>query len=336
VREYDTSNSDAFSADFDAHDHYGADDAHTERARRRGRRPSDDAPVPRRRGRLTEHERGRLAALRADTLSEADAPPNGDRWSTWGQAEHGPAPFPDWVITDLSAEDTELGILKTGKEAEVHLLRRAVGGDDDGGPSCVVAAKRYRAADHRLFHRDAQYLEGRQVRRSRENRAMSGRTAFGRNLIAEQWAVAEFAALGRLWSAGVPVPYPVQREGTELLMEFVGTPDGTAAPRLAQLRPSPEDLRHLWNELVHALATLAGEGLAHGDLSAYNVLVHDGTPVLIDLPQVVDMAANPAGPEFLARDVRNVAAWFTARGLPEDVVDADGVIGLLMDEAGMT
>jgi RIO kinase 1 len=323
VREYQFSASDSDSDDLDP----------TDRAWRRGRKQADDQPAPRRRGRLTEHERARLAALRQDTLSDADAPPHGDRWSTWGQAEHGPAPFPDWVITDLAAEDTELGVLKTGKEADVHLLRRSVGQD---GPSCVVAAKRYRAADHRLFHRDSQYLEGRQMRRSRENRAMAGRTSFGRNLIAEQWAVAEFAALGRLWSAGVPVPYPVQREGTELLMEFVGTPDGTAAPRLAQLRPEPDELAHLWHELVHALAALSGEGLAHGDLSAYNVLVHEGSPVLIDLPQVVDLAANPAGREFLARDVRNVAAWFTARGLPEDAADADAVIGLLLDEAGMT
>lgn len=322
MREHEFSTSDVDSSDFDSDD----------RAWRRGRKPADDQPAPRRRGRLTEHERARLSALREDSLSNADRPPHGDRWSTWGQAEHGPAPFPDWVITDLAAEDTELGVLKTGKEADVHLLRRSIGED---GPSCVVAAKRYRAADHRLFHRDAQYLEGRRMRRSRENRAMAGRTAFGRNLIAEQWAVAEFAALGRLWSAGVPVPYPVQREGTELLMEFIGDPDGTAAPRLAQLRPGPDELRHLWQELVHALATLAAEGLAHGDLSAYNVLVHEGYPVLIDLPQAVDLAANPAGPEFLARDVRNVAAWFAARGLPPDVLDPEAVVALLLDEAGM-
>ena len=53
-----------------------------------------------------------------------------------------------------------------------------------------------------MFHRDAGYLEGRRVRRSRENRAMANRTAFGRELIAGQWAGAEFAALARLWRAG--------------------------------------------------------------------------------------------------------------------------------------
>jgi RIO kinase 1 len=201
------------------------------------------AVQPGRRGRLTEYEKAALAELREDAGSDADKPAYGDRWSTWDNAEHGPKPWPGWLVTDLAAEDTELGVLKTGKEADVHLLRRGLEPD---GPGCVLAAKRYRSGDHRLFHRDAQYLEGRRMRKSRQNRAMANRSSYGRNLIAEQWAVAEFAALSRLWLAGVPVPYPVQRDGTELLMEFVGTDDGAAAPRLAELRPQGDTLRELW------------------------------------------------------------------------------------------
>jgi RIO kinase 1 len=237
------------------------------------------------------------------------------------------------VITDYAAQDVELGVLKTGKEADVHLVRRARYED---APGTLLAAKRYRDANHRLFHRDSQYLEGRRVRESRQNRAMANRTGFGRSLIAEQWAAAEFGALCRLWTAGVPVPYPVQWEGTELMMEFVGDQDGNAAPRLAQLRPEPDELRRLWQEMLAALAALARDGLAHGDLSAYNVLVHEGSLILIDLPQVVDVVANPAGVEFLVRDVRNVANWFTGRGLPADVVDPEAVIALLLSEAGLT
>jgi RIO kinase 1 len=36
---------------------------------------------------------------------------------------------------------------------------------------------------------------------------------------------------------------------------------------------------------------------------------------MIDLPQVVDVVANPQGGMYLERDAANVAAWFTARGL---------------------
>ena len=38
---------------------------------------------------------------------------------------------------------------------------------------------------------------------------------------------------------GLPVPYPVQVNDTEILMEFIGVPGGSsieAAPRLAQVR----------------------------------------------------------------------------------------------------
>jgi RIO kinase 1 len=295
------------------------------RARRSGRQAQ-----PERRGRLTEDERERLALLREDDLSAADRPTEGDRWSNWGDSAQGPLPRPPWVITELVAEDTELGVLKTGKEADVHLLRRAV----PGQPGVLLAAKRYRGDDHRTFHRDAQYLEGRQLRRSRENRAMAARSSFGRNLIAEQWSTAEFAALCRLWTAGVPVPYPVQLHGTEVLLEFLGDADGTAAPRLAQLRPEPDELEHLWERLLVALTALAAQGLGHGDLSPYNVLVHRGEPVLIDLPQVIDLVANPRGPEFLARDVRNVLTWFAARGLPAELADPDRVTAELLAEAG--
>jgi RIO kinase 1 len=233
------------------------------------------------------------------------------------------------VVTELAAVDTELGVLKTGKEANVHLVRRGL---PDGSRECLLAAKRYRSSEHRQFHRDSGYLEGRRMRRSRETRAIANRSSFGRNLIAEQWAAAEFTALSRLWTVRAPVPYPVQRNGTELLLEFLGDEDGTAAPRLAQLRPDPSELDHLWCQAVDALERLAGEGLAHGDLSAYNVLVHDGRLMLIDLPQVVDVVANPGGGEFLARDVRNLAGWFTARGADIDVPE---VLERLCARAGL-
>jgi RIO kinase 1 len=283
-------------------------------------------------GRLTEHERARLALVREIAEAGPDLPPGADRWTTWGDGEQGPHPRPGWVVTELAAADTELGMLKTGKEADVHLIWREVPDTERG---CLLAVKRYRSNEHRTFHRDAGYLEGRRMRRSREMRAMANRTAFGRNLIAEQWAVAEFAALSRLWSIGAPVPYPVQRSGTELLMEFLGDETGAAAPRLAELRPAGEELVELWHQLVAALDLMASQGLTHGDLSAYNLLVHNGQIMLIDLPQIVDVVANPRGPEFLARDVSNVMGWFRARGLPDSLADTEELTNELLTAAGL-
>ena len=317
---------------------------------------STDLTRTRRRGRFDdEPDRGAARGGRArrptpDTLEgppPEGGPPDAGEWvepnySSWLGAVHGPLPRPDWVVTDLAAVDTELGILKTGKEADVHLLERAVPGT---GRSSLLAVKRYRSSEHRMFHRDAGYLEGRRVRRSREMRAMTTRTAFGRDLLAGQWAGAEFAALSRLWELGagdvdgdlgLRVPYPVQLIGTELMLEFVGSPDGEAAPRLAQLRPEGDELVDLWHQFVAAVRVLAVAGLAHGDLSPYNVLVHDGQLVVIDLPQVVDLVANPQGQSFLARDVRVMTAWFAARGLPGHVADADRLTADLLTDAGLT
>jgi RIO kinase 1 len=263
-----------------------------------------------------------------------DTPDEGARWSTWDQSsptEKGPRPYPDWLVTELAAVDTELGVLKTGKEADVFLVERAVPGT---ARRCVLAAKRYRDAEHRMFHRDAGYLDGRRVRASRVNRAMANRTSFGREAIAGQWAVAEFTALCRLYEKGVPVPYPVQILGTEVLLEFIGSPDGSdAAPRLAQLRHDTADLPDLWHQLVEALSTMARSGWAHGDLSAYNLLVHDGRLVVIDLPQIVDVVSNPRGPEFLDRDAQNVATWFRQHGVDE--ADGDQLAAELRLQAGL-
>ena len=273
-----------------------------------------------------------LPRLQAEDAGDAtDGLPEGDRWSTWDQStplERGPQPHPKWLVTDLAAVDTELGILKTGKEADVYLIRRGVPGT--ARSACWRPSGTAMPA-HRLFHRDAGYLEGRRVRESRVNRAAANRSAFGRAAIAGQWANAEFTALCRLHNAGVPVPYPVQILGTEVLLEFIGDADGTAAPRLAETRPDAAELASLWDQLVSALCTLAEHGLAHGDLSPYNLLVDDGRLVMIDLPQVVDVIANPNGREFLARDARNVATWFAKAGHPSAAGDA--LAGLLEKEA---
>jgi RIO kinase 1 len=299
-------------------------------ARSRRRRFDDDEPH------FVKRHRPEPAPLAVEENPDPDAPPTGDRWSTWADTGtmHGPQPWPDWIITDDGAIDTELGLLKTGKEADVHLIERA---SQLTGQRVLLAAKRYRAADHRMFHRDAGYLEGRRDRESRINRATGRRTSFGREVIAGQWAGAEFAALGRLWQlgaeyGGVRVPYPAQLVGTELLLEFLGTPDGQAAPRLVQTRPDREQLRDLWQQLIDALSVLARAGLAHGDLSPYNVLVHEGALVLIDLPQVVDIVINPQGPAFLARDVGVMAKWFAARGLEND---AGALVADLLADAGL-
>lgn len=248
---------------------------------------------------------------------------DGQRWSTWLDVEplcRGPEPRPSWVVTSQGAIDSELGVLKTGKEADVHLVQRADPHDPDGG--VIMAAKRYRSAEHRTFHRAAAYTEGRSMQRSRDERALKRKSTFGRLVAAGEWAVSEWAALVRLWNVGLPVPYPVQIDETEILMEWISVVDEDGiqqtAPRLAQTRPSPELLQSYFDQLTDALATMVGYGVVHGDLSAYNILAQADRLVIIDLPQIVDLAGNLNGMDFLQRDCANVCGWFRARGLDVD------------------
>jgi RIO kinase 1 len=239
----------------------------------------------------------------------------GRRWSTWLEVEplcRGPEPRPDWVVTSQGAIDTDLGILKTGKEADVFLLERADPLAPDDG--VVMAAKRYRSPEHRTFHRSASYTEGRSMKRSRDERAVKRKSTFGRLVAAGEWAVSEWNALKRLHELGLPVPYPVQIDGTELLMEWISV-DGETAPRLAQTRPRPELLLSYFEQLQEAMTIMVRAGLVHGDLSAYNVLAAGDRLVIIDLPQVVDLVGNLNGMDFLMRDCANLCAWFRQKGL---------------------
>jgi RIO kinase 1 len=271
----------------------------------------------------------------ADQLTFSTVEPGDDqRWSTWPAitpTQRGPEPWPDWVVTSSGAIDTELGVVKTGKEADVYLIERFAPGLTPADPplqTAVLAAKRYRTLEHRDFHRTAEYREGRRTRRSRDERAVAKGTTYGRSFAAGMWAFAEFEALSSLYQRGAPVPYPVQVDGTELLMEFIGA-DGVAAPRLAQSRAGGRELIALLDQVIEAMHLFARAGFAHGDLSPYNLLVHDGRVVVIDLPQIVDAVSNPNGIALLHRDCVNIAEWFTRKQVE---VDAEQLFGELLAE----
>ena len=171
------------------------------------------------------------------------------------------------------------------------------------------------------------------MRKSREMRAIARRTDFGKQVIAGQWAAAEFDALGRLLGARPSGALPVQLDESEMLMSFVGDLSGytpVAAPRLVSTRPEPDLLAELFEQLRTAMLTLAHHGWSHGDLSPYNVLLHDERLVIIDWPQIVDVIGNPQGFDFLERDATPMATWFVRKGLD---VDPGELVGDLVAEA---
>jgi RIO kinase 1 len=190
--------------------------------------------------------------------------------------------------------------LKSGKEASVYLVA--------SGPT-VRCAKVYKNANHRGFHKLAEYQEGRKARGSRDARAMGKRSRHGRKEQEAAWKNAEVDALYRLDAAGVRVPKPHGFFNGVLLMEVITDEHGDAAPRLNDVQATPEQAREWQQFLMRQVVLMLCAGLIHGDLSEYNVLLDANGPVIIDLPQAVDAASNNNAFAMLQRDVNNITAY---------------------------
>lgn len=220
--------------------------------------------------------------------------------------------FDAQLITDV------VGQLKSGKEAQVFVCRAhpATGHE-------LLAAKVYRPREERAFRSEATYLEGRsslQRGRARSGsvaRAIERRSRVGRALLSRAWVQREYDVLRRLERAGVRVPSPVAASTGAVLMQYLGD-EQEAAPRLVDSPLTLDRALAFRKELLDAIARLLALGLIHGDLSAYNVLVFDAQPWIIDLPQSVDAAVHPDGCGLLTRDVANLTRHFARYGLPDD------------------
>ncbi len=210
-------------------------------------------------------------------------------------------------LIDDGMVDSVVRSLKSGKEASVYIV--ACG-------STLRCAKVYKEAEHRGFHRLAQYQEGRKTRNSRDARAMGRRGRHGRKVQEAEWKNAEVDALYRLVGVGVRVPAPhLVHEGV-LLMELVQDGNGNPAPRLNEVELSAEQARAWHMFMMVQIVRMLCAGLIHGDLSEFNVLLDVDGPVIIDLPQAVDAAGNNNAFAMLERDVNNMRATF-GRAAPE-------------------
>jgi RIO kinase 1 len=197
--------------------------------------------------------------------------------------------------------DEVLRQLMSGKEATVYVVRC---GDE------VRCAKVYKEANKRSFRQSVDYTEGRRVKNSRQGRAMAKGSKFGRESQEAAWQSAEVDALYQLADAGVSVPVPYNFYEGVLLMELVVDAEGHAAPRLNDISLTAEQARLHHQGLIQEVVRMLCAGIVHGDLSEFNILMSERGPVIIDLPQAVDAAANNNAREMLERDVNNLKDYF--------------------------
>jgi RIO kinase 1 len=220
--------------------------------------------------------------------------------------QHGPFGhfLDEGLITDV------VRIVKTGKEASVHLCRAnpATTGED------LLALKVYHPLDRRDFRDESLYRDGEWIKERRVRVALEKRTRFGREVQGAIWVNREWEALQALSEAGAPVPRPIAATEDAILMSYVGDEE-QAAPQLRSYRPDPDEADDLFRQLMRAIELMLYRNVIHGDLSAYNVLVWDGRATVIDLPQAVDPRKNRHAERLLERDVERICEYFARHGV---------------------
>ncbi|MCK6265677.1 serine protein kinase RIO [Vibrio sp. ZSDE26] len=205
-------------------------------------------------------------------------------------------------LVDDGLVDEVTSQLMSGKEADVYVVRC---GEE------IRCAKVYKEVTQRSFKKAVAYREGRKVRNSRRARAMEKGSGFGRDQQEKVWQSAEVDALFKLAAAGVRVPIPYGCYDGVLLMELVTDDEGYVAPRLNDvMMPEDQALEDHAVMMTYVVKMLCA-GLIHGDLSEFNVLVDEYGPVIIDLPQAVDAAANNNAEWMLTRDINNIRDYYS-------------------------
>ncbi len=218
-------------------------------------------------------------------------------------------------LTPLIEEHLLLEVIrpiKSGKEAVVYCCRAHPSLERD-----LVAAKVYRPLETRSFKRDGVYQQGRD-RGSRPDarvlRALGKKTQHGRTHKFSAWIAHEMKTLALLHAAGCDVPYPIERAGPVILMEYLGDAEHPA-PVLVGVEMELEDAKRIYARILENVDLFLAHHRVHADLSPYNMLYWNGAVTIIDFPQAVDPRYNNDALELLARDLANTNAFFTERGV---------------------
>lgn len=204
--------------------------------------------------------------------------------------------------------------IKSGKEASVHLCRanpRTTG-------ETIAALKVFHPLDRRDFRDEQLYRDGEFIKERRIRTALEKKTKFGREVQGGLWVDREWETLKALAATGAPVPRPIECTEDAILMTYIGDLED-AAPQLRSYHV--EDLaeaQELFDQTIRAVELMLYHDVVHGDLSAYNLLVWEGSVTVIDFPQAVDPKKNRHAEAFLRRDIERVVAHFEKWGVRAD------------------
>jgi len=174
--------------------------------------------------------------------------------------------------------------ISTGKEADVYRVTTKTG---------FAAVKIYRIETSN-FKAMQNYLIG-DPRFTRIKKSKRG--------IIEAWCQKEFRNLQDALKIGVKVPKPIAFEKNVLIMEFLGTKEGSPYPLLKKV--SPKNPEKLIKTLLLYIKKMWKANLVHGDLNEYNIVMKNQTPIIIDIGQAMS-TKHPYAPELLKRDLNQI------------------------------
>jgi len=148
-------------------------------------------------------------------------------------------------------------------------------------------------------------------------RAVGKKSAYGQQVSHTSWLMFEYTSLEKLYQAGVAVPKPYMAGENAILMEYIGE-ENLAAPILQTVSLERDEAETLFAEVMRNVRLMLEMGVIHGDLSAYNILYHDGEITLIDFPQVTDLINNGNARLIFERDIVRVTEYFNRQGVVQD------------------
>jgi serine/threonine-protein kinase RIO1 len=174
------------------------------------------------------------------------------------------------AILDAGLATEVRRLISAGKEADVYLCAY------NGAPLAVKAYRLYRTS-----HRG-----GRPIK-----------------VDTMSWLAAqEFEMMRQAWKGGVRVPTPARRVENLLAMRYLGTDIGPA-PRLKDVRL--DDPVEFLDRVLDGVRRMTAAGVVHGDLSAFNILVHEGDPWFIDFSEALRVDRTGGSPWIRLTEARN-------------------------------
>ncbi len=126
-----------------------------------------------------------------------------------------------------------------------------------------------------------------------------------------KWTEREYKNLEIAHKVSKNVVKPIAFLNNVIIMQFLGR-NNKPFPLLKQFKLSNEDARIVYDKVINSYKAIVNNGLVHGDLSEYNILIdtYNKEPFLIDFSQGT-VKNSPNYIDLLHRDIEKIYNYFS-------------------------